>query len=588
MRSLYLFVYSIWGERTALSTAASHAIETQQFDVLYILPEIRGDIYKFESLIKNIDSRLEAISKTIPKPRVAIVQLGNLGKGSDSDSVLCINRFRSLNSKYTLFGVYGDYERGLLHGNLRIDSLDSQGRNFMKTAYVAYLTVESSWPRSSVIGPEVGNMLIVNPVLGPESSLSPRRHSFDALSAGEIKSILSRSQSESCQFGLVKVLQRFNSGRLITSGNDFSERCGSRLLTLGSSSAALMEISFEPLKISLLGHGSRPLWPKTFEKEATKAESKWNDYEAVVVIPDIHGDFDAFVDSVWLAYQSTVAAPPGIDRKSFHAQVMRNETFPGNGKRVLLVQLGDLVDRGPFTNRCLAFAGNIEYLLGWRVIRHYGNHEMMNFHRSAADYVHKEDDIPREFRSSEFSMDGRIWKQITDSFVMASAIRGDQPQSSWLFVHAGINPEWFLKYASMIQAVRARDSSRIESLNEFSTFSLKNASGLSFALEDDASPLWSRKYEDLPDKILCNEYLSRILAAFKVDRIMVGHSPQSSGKPRFRCGGRLVLADTRISRWMNFDTNNRMSNPTAYLLSSDGTVKLLQTDGSGSVITSKM
>ena len=197
----------------------------------------------------------------------------------------------------------------------------------------------------------------------------------------------------------------------------------------------------------------------------------------------------------------------------------------------------------------------------------------MNFHQSFG-YVHQQDDLPPEDRKIQFSLDGKIWKKITQSFVVASAIRGGPgQQSSWLFVHGGLTSKWLRRFGHMIESVRSRRSSRIESLNEFATHSFTSAAGLSFVFEKDDSPVWSRMYDKWTESRLCQDYLPGILSAFKVDRIMVGHMPQHSGKPQLRCGGRIVLADVKISRWMNA---NEKPNPSAYILTSDGSLRLLQ------------
>jgi len=531
-------------------------IYADQLDAVFVIPQIQGNDLKLDRIILDMIYRVEYLSTEISNPRIAIVQVGELGHEVNEHSIRCLKRFMSLETvKYKLYGVLGGFERGLLNRTVRFSQMDLQVSNFVKNTYRELIMIEGRWPRSPVADPEGRNILIVN--------------AASARSIPGASWIESRSDAEACQTGLTVLLSRLQVDRVITVGETFSSRCGSRLLTLGSTYPSFLEIRFDPFHVSLNGFEERKIWPLSHEYVLPKAEHDWSDFDHVLVIPDIHGDYEAFVDALFLGYMATSGT---LSRKDFKNTVERNEIIESG--RVLLVQLGDLIDRGPFTSACMTLLARVERILGWRVVRLFGNHELMNFHRTAEPYVHPHDDLNLDKRSLEFSLDGDTWKRMTQSYLIAAAVRGPSLGSRWMFVHGGISKKWFSKFGPMIQSLRSRGSSRIGALNEFSAHAFKTAAGLSLAFEDEDSPLWTRMYENMSEEKLCNEYLSDILSVFEVDRIMVGHMPQMrERKPKSRCNGRIWLADVGISQWM---TKGRKSYPTAYKLSADGTATLLQ------------
>lgn len=344
-----------------LSAAGSRvykAVDSHDLDLLFILPQIFGDVKKLDSLIKQFNARVEAVSKFVPAPRIGVVQIGDLGSSKNVGSNDAIQRFQSLmQKKYQLYGVYGDYEMEILHGFSRSGAIDSQLLDFVRKTYSIFVTVEAVWPKPSIIGPEGGNMLLVNPVIASASkSLLVKQYTGSLkISADNMISVQSTSDYEACQLGLSALFPKVGMGRLITAAADFSNRCGSRLVTLGSSSWSFLEVTFEPLlRISLLGNDQRTIWPILSKPKPIKAEEAWKNYDNVVVIPDIHGDYDAFVDSLWLAYNTTITP---INHKKFIEQVKQKKKFPKTSKRVLVVQLGDLIDRGmPKEISCRHFA----------------------------------------------------------------------------------------------------------------------------------------------------------------------------------------------------------------------------------------
>ena len=103
-----------------------------------------------------------------------------------------------------------------------------------------------------------------------------------------------------------------------------------------------------------------------------------SEYKTIVVIPDVHGDYYAAVMSLWIAYQQTVdnleinlAEFKRILRQAIMAVRDTNDELvvtedmkipPSTGK-IALVQLGDVIDRGP-ENALMYFKSSGLYWVG--------------------------------------------------------------------------------------------------------------------------------------------------------------------------------------------------------------------------------
>ena len=101
----------------------------------------------------------------------------------------------------------------------------------------------------------------------------------------------------------------------------------------------------------------------------------------VVVIPDVHGDRDAFIQSLWLG--SLAVGESGIAFTQFNSTFYDTFTSSSSPQRlssrtdVAMVQLGDLIDRGPFSVDCITIASVVSQVLGWQTTRLIGTHETM-------------------------------------------------------------------------------------------------------------------------------------------------------------------------------------------------------------------
>ncbi len=275
----------------------------------------------------------------------------------------------------------------------------------------------------------------------------------------------------------------------------------------------------------------------------------------IVAIGDIHGDNDA-----WLA----IARAAGlIDAKGHWA-----------GGQTVLVQLGDVVDRGPDSLKTIRHLMKLQREAprsGGRVVVLVGNHEAMNMIGDLR-YVH-----PGEYRAFadrdsearrarvydanrtaiEAAYRGRDAKMtpaaIRDAWIKATPIGMLEHQAAWrpdgeigkwtianpavlklgdtLFVHGGISST----YAGLsVEDINRRVASALKSGNEAPTA----------IVNDPAGPLWyrgliSRSGSDeamrapIPPgskvPLSIDEEIDLVLTSFGVKRIVVGHTPSMNG-----------------------------------------------------------
>ena len=278
--------------------------------------------------------------------------------------------------------------------------------------------------------------------------------------------------------------------------------------------------------------------------------------DRIVVVGDVHGDFTQLL--------AVLESAELIDAKRRWV-----------GKKTHLVQIGDLPDRGPDTREIIEFFWKLENQAaraGGRVHILIGNHDAMNLYGDLRYVVEDEfaafagrhskalleklyrvevawieenvpesewPDFDQEYRREWFAErplgyvehrqhwmpSGKIGKWVLTRNAVLKI--GDS-----LFVHAGISPEfadWSIE--SINRAVRER----LEALDT-SEESL---------LSRSASPLWYRGLA-MNEEALEGPHVERILAAFGVKRIVIGHTPAPGLiVPRF--GGRVILSDVGLS-----------------------------------------
>lgn len=289
--------------------------------------------------------------------------------------------------------------------------------------------------------------------------------------------------------------------------------------------------------------------------QLSAAEDQWQDVARIVAVGDVHGDYDHFLE---------VLRDAGIiDRRR---NWIAGETH--------FVQMGDLPDRGPDTDKIIELMKNLEQQAaedGGMVHPLIGNHEAMNIYGDLR-YVH-----PGEYEALRSRQARRLRNDLYDRYVaqllaadpefVADKAHREQfdsqyplgfvehrsywnaqgPFGSWvlphntvikinrtLFVHGGIAPEVLGKTIREInEQVRAE-------LQEFRQSDLA-------LTESPTGPLWYRGLAN-NDEMLEQAHVDAVLEFYEVDRIVLGHTP-GLGTIRPRFGSKVLIVDTGISEY---------------------------------------
>jgi hypothetical protein len=285
------------------------------------------------------------------------------------------------------------------------------------------------------------------------------------------------------------------------------------------------------------------------------AHGQSNSAGPIVAIGDVHGDYDNF---------KKVLTDAGlIDRQG--------NWIAGDTR---FVQLGDLPDRGPDTDKIIEQMQKLQRQAakdGGEVFALIGNHEAMNIYGDLR-YVH-----PGEYEALKGRNSRRLRSRYYDAeivrltaadkgFVASNAFEKQWLQShplgyaehriawspegkfgSWvianraiakvdrtLFLHGGVSPKLLGMSIDEINGQVQRELSG----------DLPEELGLS---EADDGPLWYRGLAS-NDEQLEAPHVDAVLAAFDVDRIVIGHTPGlGTIVPRF--GGKVLIIDAGIAQY---------------------------------------
>lgn len=276
----------------------------------------------------------------------------------------------------------------------------------------------------------------------------------------------------------------------------------------------------------------------------------------VVAVGDVHGDYERFMDVLIMA---------GV----------ANSRGRWTGARATLIQLGDVLHRGPASRRCLDLLMKLEpqaRSAGGRVVMILGNHEVM---RMMGDFRYVSPGEDAEFRTPKSPRERDLYfetylnvmrhegrpmdrpdlamgfrEQWEASFPLGRAEMikafGDRgAYGKWLrnrpvavvageslFVHAGISPKYMLW----------DDGRFVDRFRHDIDMQDPEAGGF---LADELGPFWWRGLVQKPESELA-EHIDALLARWKVRRMVVGHHPQK-GVIRPIFGGKVLLADAGIS-----------------------------------------
>ena len=333
-----------------------------------------------------------------------------------------------------------------------------------------------------------------------------------------------------------------------------------------------------------------------FHDEARFGHIDPSSFKNIVIIPDIHGDLDSLIKALWIAFRDVETA---ISLEEFQQHM--DAFYKGGPKparlsskpdETIVVQLGDIVDRGPFGLESLNIIDTLEESIGWRTVRLYGNHEILSNQGKSDAYIHPDERTTFDqyfqtanARVTEFASGGSLWKRITEKFLIAARVApssdpddvsnelthdGVLPLSSasTLFVHGGMDSHWI----DQVEPLLPSDPKElIKRLNELTLTAFTDPDSEECAVtvdkfEQRTSPVWTRDLAQLDQDYVCRRLLPRVLKQFKVARVILGHTPQFDRQMKSLCHSRLILADAAMSRWMFIPPESVQGNPTVLMM----------------------
>jgi len=266
------------------------------------------------------------------------------------------------------------------------------------------------------------------------------------------------------------------------------------------------------------------------------------DVPRVVAVGDVHGAYDNFV-------------------KILRAAGVVDEKQRWVGGRTHLVQLGDVVDRGPDSRKALDLLRRLEKEAGrakGAVHALLGNHEVMWMlgdlrYVSPGEYkafTTRDSEAVRERLLERAQPEARdeLRKQTPLGYVELNlAFAPDGEYGKWLrehpavvkingvlFLHGGISPA-----GAAIPCAEINARVRLEitdDLKQTRTAPLQSLAG------SETGPLWYRGLAQEPDSF--EPELEKILQAQGARAIVIAHTPAPGGRIRSRFGGRVLQIDT--------------------------------------------
>jgi len=271
-------------------------------------------------------------------------------------------------------------------------------------------------------------------------------------------------------------------------------------------------------------------WKDTLISEGKKDfPKKKYDYRRIVVVGDIHGDFDKL-------------------KNILHHAKLVDDNDDWIGTDSILVQLGDLTDRGSGLKNILDLLiklreqarerGGIVYML-------LGNHEL--FDMQAGYFVISKTDFDNfggiSEREKALSIDGEYGKLLRNEMNLTMIVDDN------LFVHAGLT----LEYAKIgIDELNNRVHEILSSVTSFDDILNDYNEKKTHPLYSDPifdmkkGPLWNYNFSDKSEEEICDE-VYKVLETVGAKRMIVGHRIQKYGKIKNKCQSKLILVDIGLS-----------------------------------------
>ena len=233
---------------------------------------------------------------------------------------------------------------------------------------------------------------------------------------------------------------------------------------------------------------------------------------ALFAIGDVHGDVEQLKAMLQLC------------------QVV-NASGNWTGGNATVVQVGDIFDRGPEDFEAAAFLMHLREeaaVAGGTVAILLGNHELMNL-ESAFHYAHP-DSLQGEARKAALAS-GTPIGDFVRSFNLTYV------SMNTLFVHAGLDARYLSESEDALTSLNSEGQDALQS-NWFKA-----------PLFGIHGPLWTRRIVNEAISGDCDRVKST-LSQVKLDRMVVGHTPQRSGHVEAYCDDRLIVVDVGMSKWM--------------------------------------
>jgi len=284
--------------------------------------------------------------------------------------------------------------------------------------------------------------------------------------------------------------------------------------------------------------------------------------QRIVAVGDLHGDYDAWLE---------IARASGVSTDGKH----------WTGGRSMLVQLGDIVDRGADSLKIIRHLQALEKeapAAGGKVVVLLGNHEAMNVIGDLR-YVDPGEYSAFVTRKSE-RLRKMLWQAVAQTLIEQAragnpTVTTEEVEAAWiartplgliehrkawspggeLGVWAAGRPAVF-KFGDILFAHGGMSSEAsveaIEAINAHFAAALAPGADVDRSvLDDQLGPIWYRgNVAGAPDQGVRSAPLGElelVLARFGVSRLVIGHTPSLAGIAAEQ-EGRLIRIDTGISK----------------------------------------
>ena len=244
---------------------------------------------------------------------------------------------------------------------------------------------------------------------------------------------------------------------------------------------------------------------------AQAQQDTWKGVERIVAVGDVHGDFEQFV-------------------KTLHAAGMVDEKNDWAAGKTHLVQVGDVLDRGPESRKAMDLLMKLEdqaTKAGGVVHALIGNHEAMVL---AGDWRYLR---PAEIKA--FGTEDDFRKAMSAEGVYGKWIRGHNAViqiNDVLFAHAGLLP------ACARPTLREINDTIRKELGK------EDEEGLATSY---TGPLWTR-FLALGEEGAVAKALDEVFKKYGAAHMVVGHTVSTDGITA-RAGGRLIRVDVGMCNY---------------------------------------